>query len=494
MTLLDLVVRTPVSEALGWTLFHSLWEGVLIAAAFGALLVAVRSPRIRYAAGCIALLAIIASFVVTLIHFLPENGSGARTLAEATLPPWRELADANEGSGHFPNFVILVPWLGPLWLSGVCLFYLRYASGWLSLRTLRSRGICKAPESWQLSVRRLTAELQISRPVVLLESLLADTPVVLGHLRPVVLVPLGFLAGLPPDHVEAILLHELAHIRRSDYLVNVCQRAMEGLFFYHPAVWWISRVVRVERENCCDDVVVALRGDAHGYAAALAELEQNRLEQRWTTREPALAATGGNLMKRIKRLLYPKAPSGIWAPALAAFVLFASSGMLLAAWRANPNPNPAVQQAESQFDSPWRKWLSEDVVYIISDQEKAAFERLKTDEERQQFVDQFWARRDPTPGTPENEFKEEHYRRIAYANQHFRTVSGTPAWRTDRGHMYIVYGPPDEIDSHPKRADNAYGIEMWRYRYVEGLGNNGAFTFIDRTGGGDYHLAPVTGR
>ena len=184
----------------------------------------------------------------------------------------------------------------------------------------------------------------------------------------------------------------------------------------------------------------------------------------------------------------------------------AGSGMLLAAWRANPNPNPTAQQAENQVDSPWQNWLREDAVYIISDEEKAAFERLKTDEERQQFVNQFWARRDPNAGDPVGPFvsvqltpraegiKKEHYRRIAYANQHFRTVSGTPGWRTDRGHMYIVYGPPDEIDSHPKKADRAYGIEMWRYRYVEGLGNNGAFTFIDRTGGGDYHLAPVTGR
>ena len=143
------------------------------------------------------------------------------------------------------------------------------------------------------------------------------------------------------------------------------------------------------------------------------------------------------------------------------------------------------------------------MVYIISDEEKAAFERLKTDEERQQFVNQFWARRDPNAGDPAGPFvsvqltaraeaiKKEHYRRIAYANQHFRTVSGTPGWRTDRGHMYIVYGAPDEIDSHPKKADRAYGIEMWRYRYVEGLGNNGAFTFIDRTGGG--RLSPCAG-
>jgi GWxTD domain-containing protein len=242
--------------------------------------------------------------------------------------------------------------------------------------------------------------------------------------------------------VEAILLHELAHISRSDYLVNVCQRLVEGLLFYHPAVWWISGVIRNERENCCDDMVVVLRGDAHGYAAALTALEQNRLHQQ----QLAVAATGGNLMKRVKRLLYPKVPSGLGAGALMATVLLAASAMLLAAWQTNPAPGSATAQTE-QKASPWQKWLNEDVVYLISDQEKAAFERLKTDEERQQFVEQFWARRDPTPDTPENEFKEEHYRRIAYANNHF--ASKVPGWKTDRGRIYILYGPPDEIDSHP---------------------------------------------
>ncbi len=489
MKLLDLATRTPISDAVGWALFHSLWGGAVIAAVLAALLAAVRSPRIRYAAGCLALLAMLATFIVTLIHFLPERGSGVRSLVKVTLPPWRELSDVNGNGSVFPSLSASIPWLAPLWLMGVCFFYLRYAAGWLSLHRLRSRGVCQAPVSWQHSLARLARDLKISRPVSLFESLLTDVPVVVGHFRPVVLVPLGFLTGLPPEYVEAILLHELGHISRSDYFMNICQRIAEGLLFYHPAAWWISRVIRLERENCCDDVVVALRSDAHAYARALTALEQNRLQQHRPAHEAAVAATGGSLMKRIKRLLYPKGPSGIWAPALAAVVFLASSAVALAAWQANP----VTEQTNAKIESPWQKWLNEDVVYIISDQEKAAFERLKTDDERQMFVDQFWARRDPTPGTSENKFKQEHYRRIAYANRHFQTASGTPGWRTDRGHMYIVYGPPDEIDSHHKTA-TANGMESWRYRYVEGLGNNRFFTFIDRTGSGDYRLAPGTGQ
>ena len=144
---------------------------------------------------------------------------------------------------------------------------------------------------------------------------------VLGHFRPVILLPVGLLVGLPPGQVEAILLHELAHIRRYDYLVNVWQRLVEGLMFYHPLVWWISSVIRTERENCCDDMAVAITGDAHAYAAALAALEQTRC----SGYEPAVAAGGGSLVKRIRRLLYPKGPYGAGTPLFAAVVVMAAA-------------------------------------------------------------------------------------------------------------------------------------------------------------------------
>jgi GWxTD domain-containing protein len=303
----------------------------------------------------------------------------------------------------------------------------------------------------------------------------------------------GLLAGLPAAQIEAILLHELAHIRRCDYLVNLLQRAVEGLLFYHPAVWWISSVIRAERENCCDDAAVAISGNAHEYAVALATLEQNR----WPGHEPAMAATGGNLVERIRRLLYPQRPACAWTPLLAAALLMATAGLAVAAWHAEPAPpsaTPAEQRLKRELATPYRNWVNEDVVYIINQQERAAFLKLTTDAEREKFIEQFWLRRDPTPGTPENEFKEEHYRRIAYANERF--AGSKPGWKTDRGRMYIQWGPPDEIDSHPSGGtyDNGAGVgtvkpfEEWRYNYVEGAGRNVTLKFVDNSHTGDYQL------
>ncbi len=143
--------------------------------------------------------------------------------------------------------------------------------------------------------------------------------------------------------------------------------------------------------------------------------------------------------------------------------------------------------------------MNEDVTYIITDEERQAFKRLKTDEERQQFVEQFWMRRDPTPDTEENEYKEEHYRRIAYANDHY--ASGIPGWKTDRGMIYIKYGAPDEIDSHPSGGSyqrpyeegggetSTYPFEDWRYRYIDGIGTNINIEFVDTTMSGEYHMS-----
>ena len=155
-------------------------------------------------------------------------------------------------------------------------------------------------------------------------------------------------------------------------------------------------------------------------------------------------------------------------------------------------------QLKKELETPWKKWVNEDVAYIITDEERKAFKRFATDEEREQFVEQFWLRRDPTPDTEENEYKEEHYRRIAYANEHY--AAGIPGWRTDRGRIYIAYGPPDEIDSHPSGGSyerpmaegggttSTYPFEDWRYRYIEGIGQDINIEFVDPTMSGEYHM------
>jgi GWxTD domain-containing protein len=177
---------------------------------------------------------------------------------------------------------------------------------------------------------------------------------------------------------------------------------------------------------------------------------------------------------------------------------------------ADPNPPPAqnkklskdqkqkIKRTLKELDTPYKTWLNEDVVYIISPEERSTFLQLATNEEREQFIESFWLRRSSNPDLPDNDFKEEHYRRIAYANEHF--ASGIPGWKTDRGRIYIIWGKPDEIESHPTGgtydrpmdegggSTSTYPWERWRYRYLEGIQENVELEFVDPSGSGEYHL------
>ena len=157
-----------------------------------------------------------------------------------------------------------------------------------------------------------------------------------------------------------------------------------------------------------------------------------------------------------------------------------------------------IKKSLKELETPYKQWLNEDVVYIISPEERQAFLQLETNEEREQFIEQFWLRRSANPDLPDNDFKEEHYRRIAYANEHY--ASGIPGWKTDRGRMYIMWGPADEVESHPTGgtydrpmeegggSTSTYPWETWRYRYMEGIGENVIWEFVDPSGSGEYRL------
>jgi GWxTD domain-containing protein len=169
-----------------------------------------------------------------------------------------------------------------------------------------------------------------------------------------------------------------------------------------------------------------------------------------------------------------------------------------AAKQAAKQKSKSDNQLKKELDSQYKIWLDQDVVYIISSEERSAFLHLSTNEEREQFIEQFWQRRNPDPDSPENTFKEEHYRRIAYTNERF--ASGIPGWKTDRGKIYIMWGPPDEIESHPSGGSydrpaqegggqtSTYPFEQWRYRYLEGVGNDVIMEFVDPSMSGEFHL------
>ena len=318
MTELQNFVHSPLAKALAWTLVHSLWQGLAIAAVLYVVLSGLRDSRTRYGAACLSLLAAVAAFGITLAKLLPSR------LAEAgTVPLGIPAVPGSAGSLEvplLPESLPLLAWLAPLWIAGVLGYYVLSTVSWLATRQMLRRGVCQPDEMWMARLVELRESLGVTAPVRLLESALVQTPAVLGWLRPVVLFPVGLMTALPAGQIEAILLHELAHVLRRDYLANLLQTLAEGLFFYHPAVWWISSTVRTERENCCDDLVIAARGDRLEYARALATLEQSR----WPV-NTVPAATGGNLMQRISRLLNPAQKSRTLSPALPAAIVALST-------------------------------------------------------------------------------------------------------------------------------------------------------------------------
>lgn len=495
MKILESAAGSPLAEALGWGLLHFLWQGALIAAAAAIAMKIAQSARTRYAIACSALLSMPAVFAVTAWLSIPRMAT--RSMAPLVQAPGDAAPAAGvAASPSFHDFASYVKWAAPVWLAGVVFVLLYRFAAWIVAMRLRRRGTCAAPDEWMERAQALAARIGVSRPVILMQSAMAEVPMMLGYLRPVILVPLGMLAGLPADQVESVLLHELAHIRRADYLVNMLQSAVEALLFYHPAVWWISKVIRNERENCCDDMVLAVQADAQVYATALLTIEQHR----WRAPQPAVAANDGDLLRRIRRVLDRGDARGPSLPVIPVAILLFAAAIVFAQSAPDridlhfkvPTPQApavAVQAAEQPSEMPkmYRNWLNEDVVYIITAAEKKAFQALSTDQEREKFIEQFWERRDPTPGTPENEFREEHYRRIAFAGR-FQS-STIPGWKTDRGRIYITYGPPDELESHKNGSDTKpYPFEQWRYKLIDGVGTNVIIEFDDKEKSGDFRM------
>src|SRR5947209_5742998 len=293
------LMNQPWTERLGWTLLHFLWQGILVAALY-ALARALAGGRIsargRYAIACASLLAMTVAPALTY-WWLGNSGQAARI---GDLTDWsaRQLAPGVAYSPVTDPWQQAMPGIVMAWFAGAAACSLRLLMAFLSTAALRRS--CHAPvlTEWQQTLDRLIERMHVSRSVRLLATDRVDSPSVIGWLRPAILAPVGVLCGLAPEQVEALLAHELAHVQRHDYLVNILQGIAESLLFYHPAVWWISSQVRAEREHCCDDLAVAAGGDLLVDARARAVLGSMRAADF----QGALSADAGSLARRSQRL------------------------------------------------------------------------------------------------------------------------------------------------------------------------------------------------
>lgn len=316
---------TTLTHALASALVDFLWQAVLVVLPVAGVLrtLAHRSPQLRYAISTTALLVLIALPIVTTVsrdirvlagEVVPISGNQSMLIAAVegrfvALPP--------DPSPHFSSLLARVePWVLPVWLAGVLLLSLRLVAGGVQVHALRRTGQPVDDELYE-RVRRLASRMGVHHPIRLVTSPHADGPSAIGWLRPLILLPPAHTMGLTIEQLEALLAHELAHIRRHDYLVNIVQMVAETLLFYHPAVWWVSKRLRIERELCCDEEAVRACGDAATYARALLSLAK--------LQSPAMVmgSTGGSLTDRVRVLLglrvaVPHRPATLWAAAATA--------------------------------------------------------------------------------------------------------------------------------------------------------------------------------
>jgi len=352
MNAIENILTFQLVQKLGWALLHFIWQAAAVALLLAVLLRILRrfSANLRYVTACLALGLIVLLPVVTM-QFInvppPHQEQSEISISNTEIVP--QVVELQSSVTSPPSSVIyepvrhkparknyfaalkqktagilepVLPHIVTGWLLGVFALSIWHLGGWTQLQKLRKKMVKQVDTSHKSKLNRLSEKLGVKQAVELLQSALVQIPTVVGWIKPVILLPASAMTGLNTEQLEAILAHELAHMKRLDYLVNILQTVVEILGFYHPAVWWVSHRIRAERENCCDDLAIAVTGDRVRYARALTSME----EIRGRSSELAVAVTGGNLFSRIRRLI-GKDSSEItfsWIPAAAAILLLAA--------------------------------------------------------------------------------------------------------------------------------------------------------------------------
>ncbi|MCH8218877.1 MAG: M56 family metallopeptidase, partial [Planctomycetes bacterium] len=322
MNVLEQFASQPLVLRLGWTLFHVFWQATLVALIVAVILKCIKkqAASMRYAIaslslGLVVVLGAITFTQVSVSKPLPKAGyQPALSLVQAEMPLEAiKSSEIQSASAHRPptfswpmfrkRCISLaepaLPYVVVGWLVGVFGISLMHLGGWTQLRRIRQQLTQPISPALEQCALDLAQRLGIHKAFKIFESGLVQVPTAIGHLKPVILLPASALTGLSLDQIEVIIAHELAHIKRHDYLINLFQTAIETLGFYHPAIWWLSHTIRRERENCCDDMVVNAFNNPVQYAKALTNMAKIRTRQI----DMAMAANGSSLVQRIERLV-----------------------------------------------------------------------------------------------------------------------------------------------------------------------------------------------
>lgn len=292
---------SQVWNALSWTLVHSLWQGLLLTVIVAVVLSFTKksTPALRYSVLTALLFCFIAIIVITFIIQWQTNSSSTHTVI---IPAGYDSSPRNNWWHTITGFMNQYSnWIIAVWAAVVCWKLVRLKIDLVAVNRLRTSGISHPEESWTVRLQQLADHIGIRKKVMLFESRLVNIPLVAGHFKPVILLPLGMLTQLSMDEVEAVLLHELAHIRRHDYMINLLQRVTGILFFFNPGVLWLSSLIRAERENCCDDIAIMHTNDKLKFVEALISVKHHSL------RTPSLAMNflgqKNILLQRVNRIL-----------------------------------------------------------------------------------------------------------------------------------------------------------------------------------------------
>src|SRR5215467_1396017 len=333
MTTLAHGISPELLQALGWTLLHFVWQGAALAALFALANALCRQPTTRYALAVITLVLMMAAPVITFIELTrqkdPAASYGAQRTSNNAVKPVQGVSVAERPSAPAPetpaNQPAAILWFVEAWFLGVVLLSLRTAGGLFVIERMRRKELRPVGRELYLKCIALQLRMGFERVIRYCECDRRDAPAAFGWIRPVVLLPVRALSGLTEDQIEAVIAHELAHIRRLDCFVNLFQIGVETLLFYHPAVWWVSQRIRIEREHCCDDEAVALCGNAVTYARALTLMEEWR-----TAPSLMMAANRSPLSQRVVRLLGLDGPAAKFRVAGMAVAVVCLAGAMLA--------------------------------------------------------------------------------------------------------------------------------------------------------------------